>query len=311
MLQNIIRHLVVLATLITCVKAQAFLTVPLPIDLLDNLETLEEKAQIEKESKQDDLLKPAPKNINRILSTVQVSRDHAISPLRLCHDGRYLYFKDSKNCHDYFIPGFDCDSNPALTALRSSEKIYLSEKGGDFITRFFHIDTRYYYQEVDVDSGLILKNERRRIPFCKEMKRKTTINVITKRVVRSKEEKIFVSSLVDQSKKNKEASFLILNSPIGNVDEFELFDANYVEDQIGKPLSRFPVKTPFCSGVNPDLVWQMSGEYTGGGSRSLKPASLQLISQPMFIKKKIFVVDEETKKLEQRYEFTCDPVWEI
>ncbi len=249
-------------------------------------------------------------NINRIYRTIQVSRDVSLSPLWMCHNGLYLFFREKNFCEKAQIDNFDCELNREIAPIRSAEKIS-TEEGGDSIMRFFHIDLRYNYQEVNRSTGELLTYEERSVPECKNRKVYESENVTSQRVVRTDEERYFVQSLVDQSKMTQDLSFLIVNSPIGNVDSLE----NLTIEDYGKSDDQFQmeamVKTPFCSNMESDEVWKLSGEYTGSGVRELHPSSLQMNSQPFYIQKQLLVFNEKTGEMEPRYIFTCRKTWDI
>lgn len=247
--------------------------------------------------------------LNRIYEPIFVSKKLYLSPHRLCHDGLFIYFKDKNSCLKSEIQNFDCEKNYQISPIRTSEEISITDKG-DFITRFYHVPMKYRYQEVDTEHDILLVNEMRTLSACEDRKLFETENIRSKRTVRTGEEKYLVQSLLDQSKKSKDESFLLINSPIGNFGKDEFLSL----DDIGNPgtdLSRVAMKTPLCSDLSFEKVWKMSGEYTGTGLRGLLPAKIQTVSKPLYVKKKMWVVNQKTGELELRYEFTCDQVWEI
>ncbi len=252
----------------------------------------------------------AQAKINRIYESIQVSQELILSPHRLCHDGLFVYFANKKQCKESGVPGFDCEKNYYIAPIRSSEEIYLPENEERHITRFYHINLEYHYQEVDTETNITFVDEPRTVSPCEDRKLFVTENVTYRRATRSYEEKMLVASLIEQADKKQNQEFLILNTPIGNVghiDALSVDDIGKTEDELNESV----LKTPFCSELSSDQVWNMSGEYTGSGIRSLMPASFQKISRPLYVKRIHSVVNKETGELEKRYEFTCNRVWEI
>lgn len=248
--------------------------------------------------------------VNRIYQNVRVSKTITLAPHQLCHNGLYLFFKNSDYCRQQKIPNFDCDKNYEIAPLRTSEEISLVEDG-PYVTRFYHIQLRYHYQEVDAENDVVLVNDIRTISACEDRKLYVTENVRSRRVVRNNEEKFFISSLINQSSNRKDQSWLLLNSPVGNVGNFESLSAPKDDDHDKKRRSSI-IKTPFCNNkYNPDQVWNLSGEYTGSGKRGLLPATLQLISEPLYVQKRTMILNKETQSLEPQYEFTCKKGMEL
>ncbi len=248
--------------------------------------------------------------INRIYEPILVSQSLTLSPHRLCHNGLFLSFKDRKECEKANVASFDCAQFFHIAPIRSTEEIYLENDPSSFVTRFYHIDLRYRYQEVDTVNDVLLIDEPRTVSACEDQPIYVTENVTQRRPVQNKEEEVLIASLVDQANRSNNEKYLILNTPMGSVRQAEVLTA----DDLGKSddeLNLAKMRTPFCSDYDVDQIWKLSGEYTGSGVRSLHPARLQTISRPLYVKTKRWVVNEETGELELRYEFTCEKVWEI
>ncbi len=243
--------------------------------------------------------------INRIYEPILVSQTMTVSPHRVCHDGLFLYFNSPEDCENAEISSFNCSKNYHIAPIRSAEEIHLVSDPSASITRFYHIELQYRYQEVDTSNNVILIDEPRTVSACEDREIYLTENVTKRRSVETLEEKILVASLVEQARRSQDESFLLLNTPVGNVDQSETLNFEDLWESELK-LKHAMVRTPFCSDLGADQVWSLSGEYTGSGVRSLMPASLHLISRPLYIKEKKYVVDEESGELEARYVFSCE-----
>ncbi len=248
--------------------------------------------------------------INRIYEPILVSQSLTLSPHRLCHNGLFLSFKNKVECERARVPNFDCEQFFHIAPIRSTEEIFLTSDPSSYVTRFYHIDLRYRYQEVDTVNDILLVDEPRTVSACENQPIYVTENVTQRRPVQNQEEQILIASLLDQANRSNNENYLILNTPIGSVGQAEVLTA----EDLGKSdaeLNLAKMKTPFCSDYGVDQIWKLSGEYTGSGVRSLHPARLQTISRPLYVKAKRWVINEETGEMELRYEFTCEKVWEI
>jgi len=248
--------------------------------------------------------------MNKIFSPVRVSQNIVVSPRHLCHDGLYLYFKNEEDCKDAAVSGINCTDKSSIVPLRSTEDVYPTEYSDEFITRFYHIDLNYLYQEVIPNTSLVLFSEMRKIPYCENRERQQTKNIRSARVAQGENERIFVQSIIDQAEANQNEEFLIINTPVGNMPSFELLGYTDPYITVEQQYENAIVKTPFCSDFAKDMIWQMSGEYTGSGNRDLKPASLQTVSRPLYLAGKK-LVENDKGDLELRYTFTCEKVWSI
>jgi hypothetical protein len=244
--------------------------------------------------------------INRVYEPILVSQTMMVSPHRVCHDGLFLYFKSAEHCQAENYPHIDCTKNFHIAPIRSAEQIHLITNPEDYITRFFHIELRYRYQEVDTVHDVILIDEPRTVSACEDRQIYLTENVTKRRPVETRDERILVTSLIEQARRSHDESFLLINTPIGNVDNSEALNFQNLWDS-DLQLRHAMVRTPFCGDLGFHEVWSLSGEYTGSGARGLMPAPLQSMSQPLYIKEKRYVADQQTGDLEERFEFSCEP----